>query len=139
MPSVILARNLAPSETARIRRGVALGFVTAEGSRTSQVSIMARSMGIPAVVGVDDALQALLEARTVAVDGGEGYVVANPNPATMAEFERKREQIASEKAALEECTGTSRSEPGTDAGSRSPLTSAPRAKPARLSHGARKG
>jgi phosphoenolpyruvate-protein phosphotransferase (PTS system enzyme I) len=51
VPSVILARSLAPSETARIPRGTALGFVTAEGSRTSHVSTMARSMGIPAVVG----------------------------------------------------------------------------------------
>ncbi|MDQ3638794.1 MAG: PEP-utilizing enzyme, partial [Actinomycetota bacterium] len=51
-PSVILARSLAPSDTARIPKGIALAFVTAEGSRTSHVSIMARSMGIPAVVGV---------------------------------------------------------------------------------------
>jgi phosphotransferase system enzyme I (PtsI) len=49
-PSVVLARSLAPSDTARIPKGMALGFVTAEGSRTSHVSIMARSMGIPAVV-----------------------------------------------------------------------------------------
>src|SRR3712207_3161178 len=51
-PSVVLARNLAPSDTARIPKGMALGFVVAEGSKTSHVSIMARSMGIPAVVGV---------------------------------------------------------------------------------------
>src|ERR687890_2409407 len=50
-PSVVLARNLAPSDTARIPLGMALGFVIAEGSRTSHVSIMARSFGIPAVVG----------------------------------------------------------------------------------------
>src|SRR5918994_35681 len=54
-PSVILALNLAPSDTARIPKGMALGFVIAEGSRTSHVSIMARSFGIPAVVGVGGA------------------------------------------------------------------------------------
>ncbi len=101
-PSVILAHNLAPSDTARVPKGMALGFVTAEGSGTSHVSIMARSMGIPAVVGVGAALEALLEAETVAVEGGGGYAVADPAPETVAEFERKREAIAGERAALEE-------------------------------------
>ena len=101
-PSVILARNLAPSETARLPKGMALGFVTAEGSKTSHVSIMARSMGIPAVVGVGVGLEVILGAETVAVDGGEGYAVADPEPDTVADLERKRERIAGERAALEE-------------------------------------
>jgi phosphoenolpyruvate-protein phosphotransferase len=100
-PSVILARNLAPSETARLPKGMALGFITAEGSRTSHVSIMARSTGIPALVGVGVGLEVLLGAETVAVDGGEGYAVADPDPDTVAELERKGEQMAGEKAALE--------------------------------------
>src|ERR687894_236652 len=75
-PSVVLARNLAPSDTARIPKGMALGFVTAEGSGTSHVSIMARSFGIPAVVGVGAAaLEAALGAQTMAVDGGEGVAI----------------------------------------------------------------
>ena len=101
-PSVILARNLAPSETARLPKGMALGFVTAEGSKTSHVSIMARSMGIPAVVGVGVGLEVILGAETVAVDGDEGYAVADPEPDSVADLERKREQIAGERAALEE-------------------------------------
>jgi phosphoenolpyruvate-protein phosphotransferase (PTS system enzyme I) len=102
IPSVILARGLAPSDTARIPKGMALGFVTAEGSKTSHVSIMARSMGIPAVVGVGAALDGALGAETVGVDGGEGYAVANPDPNTVAEFERKQEVVAEERSALEE-------------------------------------
>jgi len=102
VPSVILARGLAPSDTARIPNGMALGFVTAEGSKTSHVSIMARLMGIPAVVGVGAALDRALGAETVAVDGGEGYAVANPDPNTVAEFERKQEAVAEERSALEE-------------------------------------
>ena len=101
-PSVILARNLAPSETARLPKGMALGFVTAEGSKTSHVSIMARSMGIPAVVGVGVGLEVILGAETVAVDGGEGYAVADPEPDTVADLERKRMQIVDERATLEE-------------------------------------
>ena len=103
IPSVIVARSLAPSDTARIPKGMALGFVTAEGSRTSHVSIMARSMGIPAVVGVGAAaLEAALGARTIAVNGGEGFAIPDPNPDTVAEFETKRGVMAEERAALEE-------------------------------------
>jgi phosphotransferase system enzyme I (PtsI) len=101
-PSVILALNLAPSDTARIPKGMALGFVISEGSRTSHVSIMARSFGIPAVVGVGAALENALGAKVVAVDGTEGYAIADPDPATISRFEQKQRDIAAEAALLEE-------------------------------------
>jgi phosphotransferase system enzyme I (PtsI) len=101
-PSVVVARNLAPSDTVRIPRGQALAFVTAEGSKTSHVSIMARSMGIPAVVGVGTALDEVLEAETVAVDGGEGYAIVDPDPDTVAAFEARAKEMAAESAALDE-------------------------------------
>jgi phosphotransferase system enzyme I (PtsI) len=101
-PSVVLAHSLAPSDTARIQKGMALGFVTAEGSRTSHVSIMARSMGIPAVVGVGPSLERVLGAETVAVDGGQGYAIADPDADTVAEFERMSGTLAEEQAALDE-------------------------------------
>jgi phosphotransferase system enzyme I (PtsI) len=101
-PSVVISHTLAPSDTARIQKGMALGFVTAEGSRTSHVSIMARSMGIPAVVGVGPALEEVMGARTVAVDGGEGYAISDPDAETVADFERKSGSLAEERAALEE-------------------------------------
>ena len=106
VPSVIVARRLAPSDTARLPKGMALGFVTAEGSRTSHVSIMARSMGVPAVVGIGAAaLDAVLGARTVAVDGGEGFAIPDPDPDTVAEFEAKRGAMAEVRAALDEYRG----------------------------------
>jgi phosphotransferase system enzyme I (PtsI) len=101
-PSVVLSHSLAPSDTARIQKGMALGFVTAEGSRTSHVSIMARSMGIPAVVGVGPELEDILAAKTVAVDGGEGYAIADPDADTVAEFERMSGALAEERATLDE-------------------------------------
>jgi phosphotransferase system enzyme I (PtsI) len=101
-PSVILAHNLAPSDTARIPKGMALGFVIAEGSRTSHVSIMARSSGIPAVVGVGAALEEAFAAEVVALDGTEGYAVADPDQDVISDFEEKRENIAEERAELEE-------------------------------------
>lgn len=101
-PSVILALNLAPSDTARIPKGMALGFVVAEGSRTSHVSIMARSFGIPAVVGVGAELEDALGARVVALDGTEGYAVADPDEDVISDFERKQEDLAREADLLEE-------------------------------------
>ena len=100
-PSVVLARSLAPSDTARIEKGMALAFVTAEGSRTSHVSIMARSMDIPAVVGVGDALEKALNAEMVAVDGTEGTAITDPDGETVAEFEKMSEELAEERAALD--------------------------------------
>ncbi len=101
-PSVILAPNLAPSDTARIPRGMALGFVISEGSRTSHVSIMARSFGIPAVVGVGGALEDALGAEVVALDGTEGYAIADPDESTISAFEEKQKNLAAEAATLEE-------------------------------------
>jgi phosphoenolpyruvate-protein phosphotransferase (PTS system enzyme I) len=101
-PSVILALNLAPSDTARIPKGMALGFVIAEGSRTSHVSIMARSFGIPAVVGVGAELEDALGARMVALDGTEGYAVADPDEDVISDFEQKQKDVAAEASLLEE-------------------------------------
>ena len=101
-PSVILALNLAPSDTARIPKGMALGFVISEGSRTSHVSIMARSFGIPAVVGVGGPLEDALGAEVVALDGTEGYAIADPDESTISAFKEKQENLATEAAALEE-------------------------------------
>ena len=101
-PSVILAVNLAPSDTARIPKGMGLGFLISEGSKTSHVSIMARSMGIPAVVGVGSELGEALNAEVVALDGGEGYAIVDPDPQTLSAFEDKQKQMAAEAALLEE-------------------------------------
>src|SRR5215203_2959539 len=100
-PSIVLAKSLAPSDTARIQRGMALAFVTAEGSRTSHVSIMARSMSIPAVVGVGDALSGALDAETVAVDGTEGSAITDPDRETVARFEEMSQALAEKRAVLD--------------------------------------
>jgi phosphoenolpyruvate-protein phosphotransferase len=101
-PSIVLARSLAPSDTARLKDGMALGFVTAEGSRTSHVSIMARSMGIPAVVGVGEALEDALDATRVAIDGNEGTAITDPDEETVARFQRMSAALAEERSALDE-------------------------------------
>lgn len=101
-PSIILARSLAPSDTARVAKGMVLGFVTAEGSKTSHVSIMARSMGIPAVVGIGEKLEEAFDAETVAIDGGEGYAIADPDDDTISDIESRQKELEEERAELEE-------------------------------------
>lgn len=101
-PSVVVAQNLAPSETATLPKEKVLAIVTAEGSKTSHVAIMARSMGIPAVVGLgSEAIEGLSSASVVAVDGGEGYVVADPDPEELALFEEKERAASAERESLE--------------------------------------
>jgi phosphoenolpyruvate-protein phosphotransferase len=103
IPSVVVARNLAPSETARIKHGSVLGLITAEGSKTSHVSIMARSMGIPAVVGIGaQALERAMRSDAAAVHGDEGYVVLDPDAGEVARFEEIQQAAAVERAALEQ-------------------------------------
>src|SRR3712207_94315 len=63
---------------------------------------MARSMGIPAVVGVREQPEKILGAKVVALDGTEGYAIADPNPDTISAFEKKERDIAAEAALLEE-------------------------------------
>jgi phosphoenolpyruvate-protein phosphotransferase len=80
-PSIIVATDLTPSETVTIPPGMALGFCTELGSPTSHTAILARSMGIPAVVGVGSAV---IEPGTrVAIDGDTGTVWVDPNEDTV--------------------------------------------------------
>jgi phosphoenolpyruvate-protein phosphotransferase (PTS system enzyme I) len=83
-PHVIVASDLTPSETAAISRSGVLAFVLGAGSKTSHVAILARSLGVPAVVGLGDKLAELNDARMVAVDGESGVVVVDPDSATVA-------------------------------------------------------
>lgn len=100
-PSIIFAETLAPSETARLPKGMALGFVTAAGSRTSHVAIMARAAGIPAVVGAGDALKSALDARIAAVDGDAGAALIDPDQETLKEFRERMAAAKQEEADLE--------------------------------------
>lgn len=85
--AVIVAHDLAPSQTARLDRSRVAAFCTATGGPHSHTAILARSMGIPAVVGIGDGLLAATrEGEPVAVDGIRGQVVVGPDEATAAAF-----------------------------------------------------
>ncbi|WP_135305573.1 phosphoenolpyruvate--protein phosphotransferase [Haloarcula amylovorans] len=76
---VIIAERLTPSETVALDPDEVAGFVTAEGGRTSHAAIVARSLGIPAVVGTGDSLDAIADDETLLVDGTNGEVVRSPD------------------------------------------------------------
>ncbi len=102
-PCVVAAHDLAPSDTARLPRDLVLGFVTYAGSKTSHTAIMARSMDIPAVVGIHPDPSHLEEGTQVIVDGYGGLLILHPSPATVASFgaiETRHEQVEESLEAL---------------------------------------
>jgi phosphotransferase system enzyme I (PtsI) len=99
-PSVIVARELSPSDTAQLDRRTVLAYVTDRGGRTSHTAILARSQGVPAVLGVETLFERVETGDTLVVDGNTGTVVVNPTPATlgvyrqeMARFHELEEQL----------------------------------------------
>jgi phosphotransferase system enzyme I (PtsI) len=85
--SVLLAERLTPSDTARLDPDRVAGIATATGGRTAHAAIIARSLGLPAVVGVGDALSDVPEGATVVVDGEAGVVVVDPSAESRAAAE----------------------------------------------------
>ena len=90
-PVIIIAHDLTPSQTASLDRSKVLAFATDIGGRTSHTTIVARAMGIPAVVGLKTITAELSGGDVVIVDGNRGLVVINPDEATIARF-REAEQ-----------------------------------------------
>lgn len=87
VPSVVTARNLAPSDTAALGRDNVLGFAMDEGGPTSHVAILARSLGVPAVVGLAGRASELEAGRQVAVDGTGGVLIVEPDTGTREHYE----------------------------------------------------
>jgi phosphotransferase system enzyme I (PtsI) len=93
-PVVIVAHDLSPADTAQILKSPVLGFATDVGSRTSHTAITARSLGIPAVVGVEGATEEYRSAETVIVDGEEGVIVFDPTEEAVREYQERRKAYA---------------------------------------------
>lgn len=103
--AVVVAETLSPADTIVLSRNRVLAFVMDGGGLTSHAVILARSLGIPAVIGVRTALDCTEANATIIVDGDTGAVVINPSPATLKEFEEKRERLAQLTARLGEIAG----------------------------------
>jgi phosphoenolpyruvate-protein phosphotransferase len=98
-----LARDLSPAETAGLDPDVVLGIATADGGPTSHTAVLARSLGIPAVVGVGSGLLSIEEGTSVAIDGTSGDVTVNPSEqiATELRAEERRRRADAEEARRE--------------------------------------
>jgi len=105
IPCIIAADDLVPSETARLDRSKVLGFITARGSSNSHTAIFARTMGIPAVVGLGDSLLEEFDGKHVFVDGASGEVFVNPDAQTSARLEDRRDQEAAHRRYLDTFRG----------------------------------
>ena len=105
VPVLLASDDLAPSETIQLDKSKILGFITSYGSSSSHTAILARTMGIPAIVGLGDALDPIYEGRTVVVDGGTGAVIIDPTEEVFADFVKKREEQVHQRALLETLKG----------------------------------
>jgi len=102
-PSIILAHDLSPSDTALLNRQMALGFATEAGSTTSHTAIMARSLNIPAVVGLHEVLSRCESGAPVILDGYSGLLIVHPSEQTRYEYgqiEKRRHEVEQRLEAL---------------------------------------
>ena len=98
-PFILVARDLAPVDTAGLDLDLVLGLVTRDGSRTSHTAILARSRSIPAIVGVAGALD-LVDGTVVMVDAAAGVITTDPSPAQLAAARSRTAQLAAPSAPI---------------------------------------
>ncbi|MDD6679748.1 phosphoenolpyruvate--protein phosphotransferase, partial [Galactobacillus timonensis] len=99
-PVIIVAKDLTPSDTGSLNKEFAKGFATEMGGRTSHSAIMARSLEIPAVVGVKNLMASVNNGDTVVLDAIAGEVIVNPDEKTIAEYKAKGAAYEKEKEEL---------------------------------------
>lgn len=90
--SVIIAHDLSPADTAQIKKDNVFGFATDMGGKTSHTAIMARSIKIPAVTGLEKISKMVETGDTIVIDGSTGIVIINPDPETIYRY-RERQEI----------------------------------------------
>ncbi len=94
--SVIVAHDLTPSQTADIPKEKVIAFITDVGGRTSHTAIIARSLGIPAVVGLKDVTKNISDGNEVIVDGFSGMAIVKPTKKTVADYKKKINRYSQE-------------------------------------------
>lgn len=93
-PAIIVAQELTPSDTAQMNKRMVLGFCTASGGPTSHTAIIARILGIPAVVGAHAEVLDTASGATLIVDGSEGCVLVDPDDTSLQRYTRQRQERA---------------------------------------------
>jgi len=110
-PHILVAHNVTPSDAAMMDKQRVLGIATDLGSRTSHMAIMARSLGIPSIVGLHDVTDRILTGQNVLLDGTNGLLIANPSAETLAQYgeiESRRIKVATQLQELRETKSTTR-------------------------------
>lgn len=95
---ILVARDLSPAETSQIQLEWVMGFVTDRGGRASHTTIIARSLEIPAVLGLEKATATISNDNIIIVDGTAGVVVINPSEETLAEAEARKTEFEARRA-----------------------------------------
>ena len=99
-PKIIVAEDLAPSETVQLDKDKVLSFVTVKGSLNSHTAILARTMAIPALVNASVPLESEIDGRLGIVDGADGTFYVDPDEETLAEMKKRQEEDLSRKQLL---------------------------------------
>lgn len=99
-PKIIVAEDLAPSETVQLDKDKVLSFVTVKGSLNSHTAILARTMAIPALVNTSVSLESEMDGRLGIVDGADGTFYVDPDEETLAEMKKRQEEDLSRKQRL---------------------------------------
>ena len=102
-PSIIVAEDLAPSETVQMDKSRVLAFVTRKGSSNSHTAILARTMNIPALIGVK--FEENVDGKFAIVDGYNGSVYVEPTDDVVKEYESKKQEAEEKKRLLQELKG----------------------------------
>ena len=103
-PSIIAADDLSPSETVRMDKSKVLAFVTRHGSSNSHTAILARTMNIPALIGVDFDDDAV-DGKTGIVDGSEGVIYIDPSEELLETYRKKQEELLRQREMLKALKG----------------------------------
>ena len=104
-PVIIVADDLAPSETVQLDKDMVLSFVTVHGSLNSHTAILARTMAIPALIGTPLPLDDTVNGRLGIVDGTNGVIYVDPDEETLAKMQKKQEEEAEKKRLLQTLKG----------------------------------
>ena len=104
-PVIIAADDLVPSETVQLDKEKVLSFVTMYGSANSHTAILARTMNIPAVIGLGEALKEEYDGKVAIVDGVDGQVYIDPDEETMASMQKKQKKDQEQKELLNQLKG----------------------------------
>ncbi len=104
-PFIMAARDLYPSEAVKLDKTKVLGFVTMYGSINSHTAVLARTKGIPSVIGIGEALKKDYEGKMVIIDGFDGKLYIEPDQTTMEKMKQKKQQNLQKVETLERLKG----------------------------------